>query len=883
MNNIYHSSLKTFEKSRKNFQTAEWKQLCNKLILRKKQQKKIEDVMKSSLYSIEEKNTEQKFSRRQRVVRILKNINHFLQVTYMAISAIFQHIVELYTSGCKELAETIFFSKRKAKCSGLVAADYPVPKSQQKYEINKAIMSNISSRTTDVNMKYQAEFLTENYLGKVAPVQMDILEWLIPDVQSVHQVSPHMQYHYHRYAFIDQPDIGQTINKKKFALAESSPLIPTDNIEFTELYPLAFEQVDNNLELSFRKLTEHFNVNSKNPFSKPLDKPFLFDLTNAFENIMTKENEIKAKAKLKEIKKLVSHKLEVTVRLLAAKYPKYFKWQIKNWLEKSCVFLCRVKDKESSVCGIKVLSIFQDVSGAKYLNAYPSLVEFISNTGIFIGSVSLRRNIWPHIINKGRSDFITKSTQPTDKINIYFDDPKKITESPFMYRLIDAFDNSELPQFRVMGMGALALIKGLMNEISPEKWKKLQSEDFNQEVIQVSLYKIMTELASALHQYQLRNFSAFSQQIEVVHAEIANLLEIMRPFDESQYSDTYKRAIGTIPGINPEYIKPALCRTGVNAFAGINAAILETHNKPVRAYGKGFYFEQAGFIGYDNTLEALLDDETFDTIDLYSCQFNPNIEIASKFTHYEGENVEANINSIFEKKPKTQRLTVAVDCTIDYIRSESMKKLLSTFQSEIEKGKINFIFFRSGQKLDQFGMDTYYGAPIVQVNNGESHWKPFERLLTGEAYRTDPLSVQWFCLAFKYATSFLEEYRELIFTNSHNIVDAVPKKLKAGDDQKSKTVRVSTFSKDMLPSFIDIKVSGPQHSFLSKWILARFYQKFYEKGIKIDSRASFGFYHPNIIIIQINEVSDSSTIRLNPGVDPSDIALINQLIQELAL
>ena len=91
---------------------------------------------------------------------------------------------------------------------------------------------------------------------------------------------------------------------------------------------------------------------------------------------------------------------------------------------------------------------------------------------------------------------------------------------------------------------------------------------------------------------------------------------------------------------------------------------------------------------------------------------------------------------------------------------------------------MNFILFRSVQKLDMFGMDNYYGAPYVIVNNGDHKWDSFNSLLDCRALETDLLSNQWFCLSNEFTFIELEQYRYLIFQNTKEILQDIPLELR---------------------------------------------------------------------------------------------------------
>ena len=48
------------------------------------------------------------------------------------------------------------------------------------------------------------------------------------------------------------------------------------------------------------------------------------------------------------------------------------------------------------------------------------------------------------------------------------------------------------------------------------------------------------------------------------------------------------------------------------------------------------------------------------------------------------------------------------------------------------------------------------------------------------------------------------------------------------------------------------------------------------------SKASFGFYHANGIVIFADDVPNSSTIRINPSLNRDENAAITEFLEELA-
>jgi hypothetical protein len=144
-------------------------------------------------------------------------------------------------------------------------------------------------------------------------------------------------------------------------------------------------------------------------------------------------------------------------------------------------------------------------------------------------------------------------------------------------------------------------------------------------------------------------------------------------------------------------------------------------------------------------------------------------------------------------------------------------------------------------------------------------------LINEDAFKTDALSTQWFCLANQCASEEMDQYRRLIFQNTQTILKKIPEVLKPQNNLKQK-LRVNTADENLESGFIDLKLTGRFHRLRGLALLAHFYKKSLENKVKVHSRSSFGFYHANCVIFLLDPEKGSSTIRINPGINPSENA-----------
>lgn len=824
--------------------------------------------------------------------RLIHSANAVKLIARMVVYAI-KEVFLVLRDAIVSVANRVFKSKQVQQ-HGLLRTSTPVRESERAFMTNLAAMRDIVKRGGgDPEVEARLQFLAANYLAKAAPAYIDQMRFMDSAFDKMSQVNPLHAFHYHRYGFMEDLSVGDPLNAE-LALSESSPVIPTETDQFAQLFPLRFEAIEDPSDtqavgaLLLKAVSEHLEAHAdeNNPLKAALARPLLFDMTEMMPAVRTygvEALEQNYEHALDDYHSQLQEQIRSVASVLHQMHPDLSASKIRRFLRANMTHIHRVPPAGSTSAGVKILPVFRSLPGDAAKRYHHDFLDFIGLTGLFTGAVTARRGllrkravaanaslaIGPHAVREGPLAPGVFSS-PTALLQ---------TDAFRQFEQIPTLDGAT-DDVRLMAGATSALIRGVCESITQEQWHSLTP--VMQEVLQYSLVQLKDAFSEArLH---CRADSAkFEQAIELAHAELATILELTRPFGLGDFEPLHLANLGHIPPILKPMTRAGLGKTGVNMFAAVNAAILPYQPAPVRAYGEGFYFEQAGFVGYDRNLDAILEDDSVEQVDLFACQFNANIDIDPERTHYEPGPVVSDIRRILTEKPNTQHMTVTVDCTIDYLNSPQVQELLEEFEEEIESGKLNFVFFRSGQKFDMFGMDNYYGAPFYVVNNGGEPWEHFADAMKQEAFQTDPLSYQWFCAANRFAGPQLDEYRRLIFDNARNLLDRVPENLRpkpAGEKQPK--IRVNSMSEQMESCYIDLKITGPFHKLRAKVLFAQFHAKCLKAKVKSLTRASIGFYHPSLVVIQINELKGSTTLRICPGINAKENDAIVDFLESLA-
>jgi len=699
-----------------------------------------------------------------------------------------------------------------------------IPLSECSWHLNKTLLSQIPAKSEEE--KKLLYFLEKRWLAKSTGFFSSVINWVCPCFGISVQVHPETTSSYAR-----SPSIGfsQTYENRMEAWKQSLP--------HPQHYPLI------------------------------LTRPF--DLHNYLPFYISGGKNIQATVKRAALK-LQSSDAKVVIDLTPL-FPKDPEKWLAVWKEyqisltKACKeqninrgqLLCIQQLQQEEIGGLRLLPLL-DSTSEEIEQHDRFLVEWISNFGLSANRVELDRWPLPSITEKSSAsstllDFLSKEE---------------------FISCLNSFGlnwNSSHPQKNLMIQGTLQLLKGLLTAISEDAWHKILQCPTKSSVAQISFIRIKEQLQLLAQEKEGVLFFDTASHIEQIHANLSSLLEIFSPFNPGDFSAIYRKLLISIPARLQPLASYGVHSSGMTSLAGIFKAVEKTVGKTPRVLlGENTYYEcinAAKRASHAVTIEEA-SEEDWKEADLILAQFNPVLKrVDLKPTQYRVEKIAEALHKSLQGR-KEKLLTLALDCTLDFIDSPRIGSLLAEFQEEIATGALNIVCYRSGLKFDLFGMDNYSGAPFYMMHNQDAKWDCFDALLTDPVLQADRLSFNWFCLAYQSAAPQLELYRKQIFQNTRTLLSKVPPRL----FNFNAAYRIVPVEQGADPAFIDIKISGPLHSVKGSALVGgSLYLNCMEAGHPIFYRPSLGFYHPNFTMIFSEECS---TIRLTLGLDPAQIDVL---------
>ena len=701
---------------------------------------------------------------------------------------------------------------------------------QFSWDINQKILSQIPADS--IEDKELLHFLQERWLAKTAGFSSSAIHWIYPCFGFCVQIHPFTNHSYAR--IITSP--SKTYKNRMEAWKQSLP------------HPHYFPLI----------LTRPANIQDYLPI----------DL-----EIAPHEKIRSTAQRLSRLLQTDKEKIVIDVSNLFSEKPKEWLsfWNTySDMLAQACkryksdptriIWIQRIQQK--NIGGIRLLH-FTGQSLEELEQQHQFLLDWVSRFGLTANRVELDR--WP--------DSTNPSVEKTDLSLI-----RKFPSKEDFISTLNLFEQKWKTgpiHKTLMLQGTLQVLKGLFTRISEDKWREIANHPTRSYIARISIEKIKNQLNLLAQKEPESLFFETTSRLEQIHADLSALLEIFAPFISDDFSEIYRNLLSIPPDLKP-LTTCGIHSTAMTSLAGILKAVKNTAEKqPHVLYGENTYFENipaAKKVAFALSINEAT-EEDWKKADLLLAHFNPVLKVGI----HDGYKVE-KIAEILHQclKMRETPLTLALDCTIDFIDSQRVTKLLYEFQKEIKEGSLNIIGYRSGNKFDLFGMDNYCGAPFFMIHNQDPKWKFFDSLSTDPVLQTDRLSLNWFCLAYQYAAPQLELYRAQIFKNTRALLNKTPPRLL---NNRTVDYQVPPFDQEADPAFIDIKIAGPLHTIRGSALVGgTFYIKSLEAGQPIFNRPSLGFYHPNLTMIFDKE---NTTIRLTLGLDPAQVNVFAKCLEKI--
>ncbi len=824
--------------------------------------------------------------------------------------------------------------------AGSTPADTSIPECKEPWYLNLGLLHHAYANCPDGSMKKKIAFLAFNYLAKSAPIcpeDMNIpttaKEKLCGQFQRSLQ-EPGIGYNREGAMF---NEYFRAALEKNLASGSGKVFFLLDTKEVADLLPLGFAVLETPTKPTldapeafdaiseawisgfYQHLRKHTRKYPQNPLECNIETPLLIDLTALLENhIQTSNEEQKNKIFeqcLRDIESLMEKALEIAIQKLVN--DEKLRRAFKIWTLANLTCICRCETLGVGV--IKILPIFYDHKHMLCPSSEPALLGYRQNNPEKLANV-----LWDHKLSKSKADMdnflnatglrlgsiqgrmktfeaitlddflqqhkgISVAYYPQGANSLYFSRRQDVLHTAIFKKWEDRFDSNNIksqqllskhPYLKVLGHATLKLLKGLLQEISDATWEKLHQDPVHKELIQNALVQIHHHLAAA-ERYR-SEFVKFTDTIELIHYELAQLLFIMAPFKRADFGPILRASLGhSLPTSLHRYIQAGISKSAMNTMAGVCAAIRKTSNSVVKIYDENSHFEIVQFVAPSTHARDPTSLSKKAPADLYLGEFHHNVKLLYTHDSYQPGDVIGQVDSLLATRDSRHPLTVTLDATIDFIQSKHLQEFLEHFSQQIIDGRLNVVIFRSGQKFDMLGMDDYYGSCFYMINNGQSQWQTFQDLFTQEAYACDDLSFQWFCLSYKHIRQEMDAYRQLIFENTRQILNQAPSILLPGGNSNIKLAQVSS---EMNPCFLDIKCYGNDAIKLLYTLEKKLFLLFTKHDVKIHARGGYGYFNPTVNIYPngLDKRNDYATLRINPGIDRAEIELFVKFLQEAA-
>ena len=425
-------------------------------------------------------------------------------------------------------------------------------------------------------------------------------------------------------------------------------------------------------------------------------------------------------------------------------------------------------------------------------------------------------------------------------------------------------------------------------------------------VLQIAYYRMLNSMGTAiLHKDDLPKFM---NEIEVIHQQMQMILAIVQPHTRGTFAKGIQQALSeptssgkpTVPqnlGTPKVHHKASAMHSLASILSSmemqkgsnkLNVLVTEDNYYEASLYalqqaksydlntlkGDNVREDKTGESqdkvtegGKDKSKPVALPDEAFGSgkkpdspIDIYVADFHHNISLERNV--YRTEDLQLQVDKLFDSGLVSSRFTVAIDCTIDFIRSEDIRKFLEHNEKRIKDGDMNVVLYRSAQKFDMLGLDNYYGGFTVTINNGESY-DDFNQRMDDAEDQVSGLAMQGMSHLSQTATTHSDRYRQALMDSTRLLYNSLPPQCIFAPNSTS-PMQISKVE-DPHSVFLDIKFPAVQDDSKATLISKAFSKQIFAyaaaNGLPLTGRASFGFPTTNYTVI------GGSKVRLNPGLE----------------
>lgn len=443
---------------------------------------------------------------------------------------------------------------------------------------------------------------------------------------------------------------------------------------------------------------------------------------------------------------------------------------------------------------------------------------------------------------------------------------------------------------------------------------------------QLSLGRIESFMASALKNKD--SMKAFLNDVQLIMEEVSTLLVVARPYTEADFDAEMKARTKMFPddfdGVKIDF---SLKNSASRCFNAVLTACEDVKEGREGLAGKlakrgldvlvqgDSYYEPSTYVletarehsAHGFNTDAVDDASAFDAqfetlrekgakLEVYLCEFHHNISYDRK--EYKPEDVAKQVRKLIDSDLVANPFTVALDTTIAKTDDPAIKDFLAQFKTEIAEGRMNVVIYRSAQKFDQMGADTFNGGVMCAItadgtSGGSGHTTDFQNALGRAGEPGLDHNVQGLTHLNKHAQEEVNAYRGAIMANTAKMTarnSTSPAKLPDAmllNDANvgGKPLRFAQNTDESAP-FIDLKFpdlpaippepkEGSGRAFdsftVAKEITKNMYTDLFKlfgsmiedpnAGLAGSSRASFGFQHSNVTLI------DDVKMRFNPGLE----------------